>query len=86
MVITKQCTKCKRLLPLDNFQRQSKNADGLRYACKQCVKAMNDARYRLRQDEILETVKDWQSKNRPKVLGIKKKYRDKLKSRPEQPD
>lgn len=33
---TKRCSKCGRVLPLSEFQKCSKNLDGLQYHCRDC--------------------------------------------------
>ena len=34
---TKKCSKCGRELTIDNFNKNSKNPDGLQYHCKECA-------------------------------------------------
>lgn len=37
METTKTCTKCGRTLPLEKFNKSSKNKDGYRHFCKDCI-------------------------------------------------
>ena len=54
---TKQCTKCKETLGLEEFNRRSVSPDGLRTRCKACVAVEN---------------KEWRKANRPRLLVQKK--------------
>ena len=36
-LIKKECTECKRILPLEEYQRESKVKDGYRSKCKSCA-------------------------------------------------
>ena len=36
--IEKFCARCKTLVPIDNFHKDKGNRDGLKYACKDCVR------------------------------------------------
>ena len=40
---TKQCTSCKRVLPLSSFNRYLRNSDGLRSICKSCISGYSKA-------------------------------------------
>lgn len=44
--MTKQCFKCKKLLPLDMFYKHPKMADGRINKCKECSSINNKERYR----------------------------------------
>ena len=37
ILIKKQCTVCKRMLPVEDFQKESKVKDGYKSKCKSCV-------------------------------------------------
>ena len=41
----KECTKCKQILPLENFCKKKDSKDGLQYWCKCCVKEYNKNLY-----------------------------------------
>lgn len=38
---TKICSKCKRELPIENFQKNCAATDGLTCRCKECLSAKN---------------------------------------------
>lgn len=42
--LTKQCTKCSKTLPLSEFHRNTKRADGYASWCKHCKKSWTDVR------------------------------------------
>ena len=44
--IEKFCARCKTLVPIDNFHKDKGNRDGLKYACKDCVRIYLSARYK----------------------------------------
>ena len=44
---SKMCSKCRSLLPVDEFQRRSRSADGLQSCCRKCMNEYNKMR---RQD------------------------------------
>lgn len=50
----KHCNKCDRTLPRDQFNRHSKNKDGLQPVCRECGKDYSKAGYQRRnvQDRI----------------------------------
>ena len=37
ILIKKQCTECKRMLPVEEYQKASKVKDGYRSKCKSCA-------------------------------------------------
>jgi hypothetical protein len=62
----KKCSKCKSLLPTDNFYKDSRKTSGLASECKRCKKAMEDVlsrrnrdvrRYAKDKDKVLARVK-----------------------------
>jgi len=44
-VVGKRCTKCQRLLPLEQFSRKEKGSGRLKSHCKSCVRARSQAHY-----------------------------------------
>lgn len=75
----KRCSKCGRLLPLEQFYRQPDGRDGKRADCIDCVKAYRAARYHLVRDEAIARAKAWQKAN-PERLNA---YRRERRARPE---
>jgi uncharacterized protein YlaI len=75
--ITKKCSVCGQEKNLDEFRKQSKNKDGLKYYCKECDDEWNRKNYQTKKDKILEGVKKWQSENPEKVRLYKRRYKAK---------
>lgn len=44
--MSKQCTKCKNIKPLTEYNKQTKSKDGLTYWCKCCISAAMKTRTR----------------------------------------
>ena len=63
---TKQCSKCKRILPLDNFRWKNK-ANGLKHSqCKQCQSKQEKIRYqqdKTRKQAILDRTFSYKERN-----------------------
>jgi predicted DNA-binding protein YlxM (UPF0122 family) len=82
----KECTICKRTLPLGNFWRKPNSVDGYWHQCKECLKRrrMETARRYLARPEVRERMrqiaKEWDRKNRERRNMRAKKYRDKIKN------
>lgn len=80
MEVLKRCTVCQVDKPLNEFNRQAANKDGLRYDCKECCAARNVERYTLKKAVIVDKVKNWQAANPEKIKAHKAKYYQKSKS------
>lgn len=82
MPAEKRCSKCEKVLSLENFYKVSKSKDGFSYWCNQCRKdnvkkhRLNPA-YRARQ---LEWNNKWRFRpeNRELVLSIRRKSQKKI--------
>jgi hypothetical protein len=68
---TKICGKCKKEKNIKEFQKDSKNHDGVQSACRQCVKEYTGKRYLQKQDHILNYGIEWRKNNPEK----RKRYR-----------
>ncbi|GED87973.1 hypothetical protein TNCT6_50580 [Streptomyces sp. 6-11-2] len=53
----KQCTKCKRELPLAAFARDKNRRDGLQVHCRECVAEYSAAHYRRRREVVGKSVR-----------------------------
>lgn len=51
-VTMKTCTKCLRELPLDQFHKERRKADGLRFDCKDCVRSYNSSYHATHGPEV----------------------------------
>jgi hypothetical protein len=86
----KRCSRCKQEKPLADFTRHSRSADGLRAACRECIKKRekeirkNDpARFRAYlakqrerdHEKLAEWKREYYEKNKARLLAKQKKYR-----------
>ena len=62
-VKAKRCSKCGRVLPLADFNKQKMAKDGLDYWCKDCHKAKRKEYYQTHRDTVLKSVAEWRAKN-----------------------
>jgi 5-methylcytosine-specific restriction endonuclease McrA len=65
----KQCTKCQRPLPLDQFPNASRVTVGKRSVCKDCTNAANRATYRRNREAHQATKRKWKQDNRAAYLA-----------------
>lgn len=69
---TKECAKCKSILPANNtyFANNKNNKDGLAEKCKQCTKEYNIKRYINKKDKIKVQNRDYYENNKDKVKKL----------------
>lgn len=72
-ILTKRCTKCGRLLPVEKFSLHKTNLDGRQSVCKECQKELYkawDERRKARKAKESEDVRDFKewSKTQSKVI------------------
>lgn len=63
---TKRCSKCKKMKPLEEFNRQIASKDGRHYYCKQCMKEY----MRQRRADNPEYMRQYYVKNREKIKRL----------------
>lgn len=63
----KFCTKCKKLLPIDNFGKNKYRKDGLSFCCKECRKSYDTNYRRLSYHIVKETHKKYRERNRVQI-------------------
>lgn len=66
----KECSRCKRLQPLDCFHKDNSKWDGLHGFCKECTKTENHNTYIKNPEKIYESVYQYQ-----KRTGLLAKYK-----------
>ena len=79
---TKVCTKCKKELSLDKFNKKKENKNGLTAICKDCSRAKRRKYDTTHKKEILqyrERRHKWKSENKDKVNVTTHKRRAKLR-------
>ena len=60
----KKCSKCGEEKPLDEFNKQKRNPDGLNYNCKECLRADKKRWREANKDKIRRSRKKWNDANR----------------------
>lgn len=70
----KKCTKCKIKKELSEFGKMSSTRDGLRSDCKSCRKVESKIRYEAKREELILYQRDYQKKNRDRLLPKKREY------------
>lgn len=59
----KKCTKCNRILSLDNFRWKNKALNKKHSRCKQCEKEIEKANYEKRKDAIIARAYQYKQEN-----------------------
>ncbi len=72
---TKICNKCNREKPIEEFRLSKSGKDGRRCECRDCQNEMDRERYRKNREFILAKKKEYQEKNRNKILEQKRKHK-----------
>ena len=72
MITEKKCSKCHRILSIDNFRRDSGKSSGYRSQCKDCERPRMKKYYETNKEEILSKNKEYVKNNKDKVKARKK--------------
>ena len=72
MIIEKRCSKCHRVLPVENFRKDSGKSSGYRSQCKDCERPRIKKYYDNNKEEILRKNKEYVNNNRDKVSKKKR--------------
>lgn len=88
---TKQCTLCKKYLPLTEYGSHIRGKNGKKSRCKKCLSKLSREYFKLNREAILaknrargnknkikyrETCKIWREKNKERCLVWQKNWRD----------
>lgn len=71
----KACSKCGTSKPEDDFYADKRESDGLRHACKECVRASRRGTYLKNHDVEIERSRKWKAENIVRHLGYNKTWR-----------
>jgi hypothetical protein len=71
----KICSKCKIEKEITDFNKSSRNIDGLRYSCRECDKKVRKIYNENNRDKIIEGKKRYRENNRDKIIESKKRYK-----------
>ena len=72
--MSKTCTKCGVVKPLDGFHRNKAGAGGRRSYCKECVREYRRRYYEENRDKRLEYSRRYHEENRDKVREYRRRY------------
>ena len=72
--MSKTCTKCGVVKPLDDFHRDKRSPDGRRSDCKECVRECKRSYYEENRDKMRERNRRYHEENRDKVRERKHRY------------
>jgi RNase P subunit RPR2 len=77
----KICTRCQQWKPVDEYYRDKKSADGLRYYCKECNSNYRKDYYKSEDGHkvCLDIGKRYYDRNKRKCISAVQKCREKLK-------
>lgn len=68
--LTKKCTKCGRILPLNSFLKHKSCKYGVAGTCKDCAKVYREAN----KDKIAEQQRKWREKHKEEIREKDRKY------------
>jgi len=71
IVHTKRCSKCCKLLPLDNFYTRKNGSH--RNECKECIAKHNKKYHQQNKEKIKQTNKKWAENNKQRIRDTKLK-------------
>lgn len=72
---TKQCTKCKNLVDISSFCKESSNKDGLSCHCFECRKKKSSKYIESNKDKIKEYQSSYYLKNKENILAKTNDYK-----------
>lgn len=86
----KKCSTCHKIKQLDEFSKNKRNPDGLKYSCKICLRAKYRDYYKRNKEQVSERIrkynkenkenlskysKEWYQENKEKISAHRKKKR-----------
>lgn len=60
---TKQCSKCKQILPVENFRWKNKSKNLRHSQCKQCQSQQEKIHYQERKNQVIENTFSYKERN-----------------------
>jgi hypothetical protein len=75
---TKFCTKCEKVLPIEDFGKESRSKDGLKRRCKKCINLYYNKAYKtnskLKNNKIKKSKKYYQENKKRIIEKVKNRY------------
>ncbi len=78
-IVTKKCSACGDVKPLDEFHKQVANRDGRARICKLCSRAYAKEYYQAHRERYSALGKSWQAKNRESINARYRRYTEERK-------
>lgn len=72
--MTKKCTKCRTIKPLESFYKNRTHRDGFHTVCKSCHKEAGQIYNQSHRKILVEKTLDWKNRNKERWLANKRKY------------
>jgi len=73
-MIHKGCSKCKKVLSIDCFNKNARSPDSYRPDCKECRRGIQRQFYQKNKDREKERNRNWYYRNKEKRLSSNKKW------------
>lgn len=64
----KDCNKCGKTLPIENFSKDKSRKDGFSYRCKSCQKSLHGKHYSKNKSKTLKKNREWYNLNKESRL------------------
>ena len=64
----KDCNKCEKTLPIENFSKDKSRKDGFSYRCKSCQKILHGKYYSKNKSKTLKKNREWYNLNKESRL------------------
>lgn len=74
MTNSKACTRCKQILPLDTFGKNSKTKSGYGARCISCCREVDRARLESRREQRAEYLANWRAENQDHIKAYRVEY------------
>lgn len=79
LVEVKECTKCKNVLPLDEYHNDQTKKSGKQAMCKACKNQKNREYQQANRERIRKRRKQYEKENVERIREVKRKYREENK-------
>ena len=77
-MLTKQCSKCKKVKPLSEFGPEKRSADSYRYSCRTCDYKRSREYHRLNRAKRNEAARIARAKHPEKDAAYQRRYRERF--------
>jgi len=67
-IVSKKCTKCSVVMPINQYQKENRTYDKLRASCSECLNKVNRKYYETYRTKKINSVKKYYKANRKDIL------------------